>query len=72
MSPAVKKGDMFDKSNYRPISILLVISKMFERLIFYQINNYIDPYLSIYQCGFRKHECSKLLTIYDRELEKLS
>ena len=72
VSPAFKKGDRFDKSNYRAIGILPVISKIFERFLFYQINNYMDPYLSIYQCGFRKHKCSKLLPIYDRELEKLS
>ena len=55
VTPVYKKGDRLDKSNYRPISILPVISKIFERFLFYQINDYMDPYLSIYQCGFRKH-----------------
>ena len=30
------------------------MSKIFERLLFDQINDYIDPLLSKYQCGFRK------------------
>ena len=55
VSPVFKNGDRLDKSNYRAISILPAISKIFERPFFYQINNYMDPYISIYQCGFRKN-----------------
>ena len=31
-----------------------VISKVYERLIFYQVNKHFDPIVSKYQCGFRK------------------
>ena len=55
ISPVFKKGDKLDKSNYRPVSILSALSKFFERLLFYQINTYMDPKLSIYQSGFRKN-----------------
>ena len=55
VSPVFKKGDRLNIYNYRPVSILPSDSKIFEKLMFSQINNYIDPYLSIYQCGFRKH-----------------
>ena len=55
VAPVFKKGDKLEKSNYRPVSILSAISKIFERLLFYQINTYMDPKLSMYQCGFRKH-----------------
>ena len=34
ISPVHKKGDRTDKSNYRPVSILPVISKIFEKLFF--------------------------------------
>ena len=55
VTPVFKKGNRLDKSNHRPVSILSAISKIFERLLFYQINTYMDPKLSMYQCGFRKH-----------------
>ena len=54
VTPIFKKGDRLDKSNYRPVSILSSLSKIFERLLFNQINDFFDPLLSKYQCGFRK------------------
>ena len=36
-----KDGDKTEKSNYRPISVLLVISKLFEKLVFNQLYLYI-------------------------------
>ena len=55
MSPIYKSGDPLDKSNYRPISILPAVSKIFERLYCNQIEEYIEPLLTMYQCGFRKN-----------------
>ena len=55
VSPVFKKGDRFDKENYRPVSILSALSKIFERLFYYQINDYMNPKLSMYECGFRKN-----------------
>ena len=54
VTPIHKKGEKTNKENYKPISILPTISKIFERLIYLQINAYMDSKLSIYQCGFRK------------------
>ena len=54
ITPAHKKDDTTKKNNYRPISILPFISKIFERDIFDQISLYIDSYLSPFLCGFRK------------------
>ena len=54
ISPAFKKGDKFDKENYRPVSLRPTASKVFERILFSQIQNYIENYLSNYLCGFRK------------------
>ena len=53
ITPAHKKGPKTSKDNYRPVSILSNISKIYERLIFKQISEYFEPILSKFQCGFR-------------------
>ena len=40
--------------NYRPVSLLPVISKLFEKIIYKQIISHIDKFLSPYLFGFRK------------------
>ena len=54
VTPAHKKGDRTDKSNYRPVSVLPVLSKIFEKLLFTQMNTFMDNKLSNHLCGFRK------------------
>ena len=54
ITPTHKKGNRTDKNNYRAISILPALSKIFERLLFYQMHTFIEANLSKYQCGFRK------------------
>ena len=50
-----KKDGGRDKSNYRPISILSNISKIYERSLYNQLYDYFDKNIfSKYQCGFRK------------------
>ena len=49
-----KKKDPLKKKNYRPVSILSGISKIFERLMQKQIVGYMDIFLSPYFCGYRK------------------
>ena len=50
--PVHKKNDKKDKSNYRPTSILSNISKIYERCIQTQLNEYFANFLSKFQCGF--------------------
>ena len=52
--PVIKKGDKECKNNYQPVNILPNTSKIFERIIFRQISNYMESFLSKYQRGFRK------------------
>ena len=54
VTPVHKKGDKSTKENYRPISILPTISKLFERNIYDQIYDFIEKYLSPSLGGFRK------------------
>ena len=42
------------KKNYRPISILPSISKIYERCLYDQKATYFEYIFSRYQCGFRK------------------
>ena len=52
VSPVYKKGGRTDKGNFRPVSMLPAVSKVYERLLFRQINDFIDSKLSQFQCGF--------------------
>ena len=52
--PIFKKKDQSNKENYRPISILPNLSKVYERCIYDQIYKYFDKIFSPSQCGFRK------------------
>ena len=49
-----KKGTKSHKENYRPISILHLVSKIFKRIICKQLITFFDNILSKHQCGFRK------------------
>ena len=46
---------MNDKHNYRPVSTLPNLSKVFEKLIYSQINTYGNDKLSKYLTVFRKN-----------------
>ena len=60
--PIFKKDDKLNKANYRPISILSSISKIFERVLFNRINGYFEPIFSNLLCGFRsKHSTQHAL-----------
>ena len=51
-----KSGDATDPANYRPISTLSSFRKVFEKLIYNQLYNFLEKYsiLYKYQFGFRK------------------
>ena len=52
--PIFKKDSRNLKENYRPVSILPNLSKVYERCIFNQMTPYFEEILSKFQCGFRK------------------
>ena len=54
IAPVFNKSDRNSKDNYRPVSILPNISKIFERCIFRQLYRFMFEFLSKYQCGFAK------------------
>ena len=46
VSPIFKKKDDLDKENNTPVSILPHVSKVFERMMYHQINDYMKDKLS--------------------------
>ena len=54
ITPAHKKDDPTDKENYRPVSVLPLLSKVFEILLYDQLSEYLEKYLNTLFCGFRK------------------
>ena len=54
ITPSHKKHDKCLKENYRPISILFSLSKVFEKNMYDNMYNYMENKLSPYLCGFRK------------------
>ena len=65
VKPLFKKGDSTQFCNYRPISILPSISKVFEHIISAQIMNYLlnNNLLSEQQFGFRPCHSTELASI---------
>ena len=55
VSPIFKKEDSFKKENYRPVSILPHMLKVFERILYKQIDTLMTAKFSPYLCGFRKN-----------------
>ena len=43
--PAHKKREKSDKNSYRPVSILLNLSKIYEKLVYNQLYDYFDNIL---------------------------
>ncbi|KAK3105561.1 hypothetical protein FSP39_000518 [Pinctada imbricata] len=65
ITPIFKKDDTSNPGNYRPISILPTLSKLFEKHIATQIRNFLDNFNILHddQSGFRsKHSCITALT----------
>ena len=54
VTPLHKKCNKSLKENYRPVSILSILSKVFERSMFKQMSSFFDEIFSKYQYGLRK------------------
>ena len=59
ITPAHKKLSTTDKGNYRPISVLPSFSKIFEKLLYEQLSDFVKDKLSPFLCGFRKQHSTQ-------------
>ena len=73
--PIFKSGDDMVFSNYRPVSVLPVLSKILERLMYNQLILYLNRHdlLYEYQFGFQKGKSTHmaLITLIDKISEAL-
>ena len=74
VTPVFKKENPLDKSNYRPVNSLPLISKVYERVIYNQLSEYSINFLNEVLCGFRKahstqHVLFKLLQSWQKSLD---
>lgn len=65
VSAIYKAGNKIDPNNYRPISVLPVISKIFEKILYNQLETYLNEidFLNKKQYGFRKSSNTLSATI---------
>ena len=74
ITPVFKKLDPSDKANYRPVSILPLVSKVFEKIMYDQLYEYREHFLNQLVCGFHKahskqHALFRLLQKWQKELD---
>ena len=71
--PLHKGGSRQEKNNYRPISLLITISKLLEKLVYKRVYDFLDSTNQLYrsQYGFRaKHSCSQAISELIGEIVK--
>ena len=74
VAPVFKKEDPFDKSNYRLVSILPLLSKLYEKIIYNQLSDYSESFLNNILCCFQKahstkHALFKILRSWQQDLD---
>ena len=65
VTPVFKKGSRQDKNNYRPISVLSIFSKIFEKAMYKRLYSYLECHSILYplQFGFwRKYSINQSCT----------
>lgn len=77
VSPIFKSGKKDDPGNYRPISVLPIMSKIFEKIIYNRLDQHLTSSNFLYkkQYGFRSHSntlsaCIDLVTTVKTKIDK--
>ena len=64
ITPMFKKLDRNSKSNYRSVSILPTLSKIYKKLLYQQMYEYFENIFSKYSCGFRRGHSTQHCLLY--------
>ena len=59
--PIFKKDDRTKIKNYRPVSLLNMFSKIYERFFHENLTNYVNTFLSIFILVYRKSYSTNVL-----------
>jgi hypothetical protein len=58
VTPLYKKNDPLLKTNYRPVNVLCIFSKIFEKILEQQLSDFFEKKFNPYLCAFRRgHGC---------------
>ena len=75
VAPLHKKGHSYLMTNYRPVSLLSAISKLFEKVVYNQLYTHFQTYKLFYfsQYGFRKRHSTEFaaLELIDKVLQNI-
>ena len=73
--PLYKKGDRHEVSNYRPVSLISCVGKVFERVVYKHMYNFLNDHRMIYnyQSGFLPNHTTvyQLIEIYENICKSL-
>ena len=64
ITPVHKKEHPANKTNFRSVSALSLLSIVFERIIYNQLGKYMGTFLNKLLCGFRKANSTQLPSSY--------
>ena len=73
--PIFKKGDRTEIKNYRPVSLLNIFAKIYERFLHENLTNYVDTFLSKFISAYRKsyssnHVLIRLIESWKKSLDQ--
>lgn len=75
VTPIYKGGGMNDMSNYRPVSVLTILSKIFEGVIYDRLISFFNKHqvITAHQYGFQKNKSTEqaLTVIKDKIIENM-
>ena len=70
ITPIFKKLERLLNINYRPVSILPTLSKIYEKIFYQQMYEYFDKLFSKHLCGFRKGHSTQHCLLFMLEFLK--